>query len=459
MTSTRYTLTALAAGALMLGAGGVASAQTPYNSYQSTPRVPSSCRNVETLSGGYVSAECETTGGFRWSTIRAFDCRGDLSNRDGVLACSGATATVGPLYPHGSSGTTASSGQSGAGDVIGALLGAVFGVNSGQGFEDDWERGRRPLAERRADLEARIDAGVRDGSISYAEANRLRGDYDGLVQLEARYAADGRLSAQERADLQDRYQRLSQRVEDRRDDDGYDQWRPLADERYAFDARVEAAVRSRRISSAEGRRLHVPLVTGVETPAGDDDASLPVPEVLPPISLADGEGTLRSLSEWAGRPLMVNYWATWCGPCRREIPLLNELRAEGMPPQLEIIGIAVDFRDDVPAYAEETPIDYPVLIGEEDGLAAVQAMGMQPAFPFTVFADSQHRILTVKVGELHRDEAELILGSLAEVDAGSLTLADARARIDAGLKDLAARRATQETTAAAARAPAAAPAG
>lgn len=263
MTSTHSTLTALAAGALMLGAGGVASAQTPYNSYQSAPRVPSSCRNVENLANGYVSAECETTGGFRWSTIRADDCRGDLSNRDGVLVCSGATATVGPLYPHGSSGTATTSGQTGAGGVIGALLGAVFGDAygaSGQGFEDDWERGRRPLAERRADLEARIDIGVRDGSISYAEANRLRTDYDGLVQLEARYAADGRLTVQERADLRDRYQRLSQQVEDQRDD-GYGQWRPLADERYAFDARVEAAVRARRISSTEGRRLQADFQT------------------------------------------------------------------------------------------------------------------------------------------------------------------------------------------------------
>lgn len=265
MTLNQSTLAALAAGALMLGAAGAASAQAPYNSYQTTPRAPASCRNVQNLANGYVSAECETSGGYRWSTILATACRGDLSNRDGVLSCSGATATVGPLYPHGSSGTAqTSTQQTGPGDVIGALLGAVFGdayTRGGQGFEDDWERGRRPLAERRADLEARIEAGVRDGSINRAEANRLRTDYDGLVQLETRYAADGRLTAQERTDLRDRYQRLSQRVEDQRDDDGYGQWRPLADERYAFDARVDAAVRARRISSTEGRRLQADFQT------------------------------------------------------------------------------------------------------------------------------------------------------------------------------------------------------
>jgi hypothetical protein len=109
-----------------------------------------------------------------------------------------------------------------------------------------------------------------------------------------------------------------------------------------------------------------------------------------------------------------------------------------------VIGIAVDFRDDVLAYAGETPIDYPLLIGEEDGLAAVQAMGLQPAFPFTVFADSRQRILTVKIGELHRDDAELILDRLAAVDAGTLPLAQARAEIDAGLQELAVRRAATQ---------------
>lgn len=193
-----------------------------------------------------------------------------------------------------------------------------------------------------------------------------------------------------------------------------------------------------------------PLVTGAEaTPSATEEPAPTVPDTLPSFALADTEGKMRSLADWAGRPLMINYWATWCAPCRREIPLLNQLRAEGLAPRLEVIGIAVDFREDVLAYAQETPIHYPLLIGEEDGLAAVQAVGMQPAFPFTVFADSQQRILTVKVGELHRDEAELILGQLAAVDAGTRTLPEARALVDAGLKALAARRAAAEATTAA----------
>jgi len=254
-----HTLSALAAGALALSAAGAAQAQTPYTAYQSgSAGIPSSCRNVEQLASGYVSAECQTGGGFRWSSIRSVDCRSAITNRDGVLTCSGATATVGPLYPDNGSGYGQTQ-QEAPGDVFGALLGALFGVQTAdqdQALDSEWGRGRRPLYQRRADLDARIDAGVRDGSISRYEADRLRDDYDALVQLETRYAADGRMTTTERRELRDRYRALSQRVGDeRQDDDTSYGWQPLADQRAAFSARVDVAVRDRRLTRTEGTRL------------------------------------------------------------------------------------------------------------------------------------------------------------------------------------------------------------
>lgn len=265
MTAT-HTLSALAAGALALSAAGAAQAQTPYTSYQSGQAgVPSSCRNVEQLANGYVSAECQTEGGFRWSSIRSVDCRSAITNRDGVLSCSGAAATVGPLYPDDSYGSGQSYGQpsmqDGPGGVFGAILGALFGGQGAQPddevLDEDWSRGRRPLYQRRADLDARIDAGVRAGSISRTEASRLRGDYEVLVQLETRYAADGRMTTTERRDLRDRYRALAERVGDeRRDDDlGYGDWRPLDEQRAAFFARVDVGVRDRALTRSEGTRL------------------------------------------------------------------------------------------------------------------------------------------------------------------------------------------------------------
>ena len=155
------------------------------------------------------------------------------------------------------------------------------------------------------------------------------------------------------------------------------------------------------------------------------------PEMLPDIALPDLDGATRRLTEWKGKPLLVNFWATWCEPCRREIPLLKTLRRERTSEGLEIVGIAVDFRDATSRYARSQGIDYPVLVGEQGGLEAVSAFGMDTVLPFSVFVDGKGRILTLKIGELHRDEAELILDRLAAVDAGKLSLAAARSELNA----------------------------
>jgi thiol-disulfide isomerase/thioredoxin len=190
----------------------------------------------------------------------------------------------------------------------------------------------------------------------------------------------------------------------------------------------------------------VPAEASAEvSPEGASFADAKVPEVLPQFELLDRDGKPRKLADWAGRPVAVNYWATWCAPCRREIPLLNKLRRERASQKLEIIGIAVDFREDVLKYAAETVIDYPLLIGEEEGLEAVKAVGMQPAFPFTVFADSRQRVVALKVGELHQDEADLILDRIADIDAGRLELSAARDQISEGLKTLATRHAQADS--------------
>jgi thiol-disulfide isomerase/thioredoxin len=167
---------------------------------------------------------------------------------------------------------------------------------------------------------------------------------------------------------------------------------------------------------------------------GESDESAPpsakrIPDVLPDVTMPDSTGTPHKLSEWKGRPLMVNFWATWCDPCRREIPLLKSLRHERSGESLEVVGIAVDFKDAVLDYTRKIGIDYPVLIGEKDGMAAIDAFGMDTVFPFTVFADRQGRIFTVKVGELGRDEAKIILDGLRDVDSGGVDLKTAQQQI------------------------------
>jgi thiol-disulfide isomerase/thioredoxin len=131
-------------------------------------------------------------------------------------------------------------------------------------------------------------------------------------------------------------------------------------------------------------------------------------EHIPDLTLPDLEGKPRALSEWKGRPLLINFWATWCAPCRKEIPLLRELRAKHAAQGLEVIGIAIDFRDPVVAYAKQTGIEYPVLIAEENSLAP-QAFGIGGGIPVSVFVNRQGRITATKPGTLHAKRAEELL--------------------------------------------------
>jgi thiol-disulfide isomerase/thioredoxin len=177
------------------------------------------------------------------------------------------------------------------------------------------------------------------------------------------------------------------------------------------------------------------------------DAAAPkkaIPTTLPDITLADMNGKPTQLASFAGRPLMVNFWATWCAPCRREIPLLNKIRMERKTQNAEIVGIAVDFKEDVAKFLTKTPLNYPLLVGEEDGLAAAEAFGMGMAFPFSVFVDSQNRILTVKIGELHEDEANFAFDRLQDIDKGILTLEAAQQAVGEAFRTMAANRAQTE---------------
>lgn len=169
---------------------------------------------------------------------------------------------------------------------------------------------------------------------------------------------------------------------------------------------------------------------GAAEPAARPGELPTVPAERPLFALADATGRRHSISEWDGKALVVNFWATWCAPCRRELPLLNRLAAEFASRGIQVLGVAVDFVADVRAFTHDFPVAYPILIGEQDGLDAARAYGVATmAFPFTAFSDARGRIITVHMGELHEREARTILGIVLEVDAGRLTPAQARAAL------------------------------
>ena len=182
-------------------------------------------------------------------------------------------------------------------------------------------------------------------------------------------------------------------------------------------------------TSVDAARLPEPVA-----PAPAENAA---PDRLPEFTLTDQDGNARSIHSWPGKSLIINFWATWCAPCRREIPLLKQIQDEHEASGFQVVGIAVDFRDDVLKYAQEIGIDYPLLIGEQDGLEAISKFGISAAgFPFSVFTDSQSRIVLTHLGEIDEEEAEILIGAMKQVNQGALTPEAARTVVAKQLAEL-----------------------
>jgi thiol-disulfide isomerase/thioredoxin len=195
---------------------------------------------------------------------------------------------------------------------------------------------------------------------------------------------------------------------------------------------------------------------GVAVPAGMASAPNPsdssaaesakphpvVPARLPDFSLKDLTGKAIQISAWSGKSLVINFWATWCAPCRREIPLLKTIAAEWAGRDLKVVGIAVDYPDKVRDFAGQFKIDYPVLIGDQDALDIAAKFGMaSPAFPFTVFTDRRGEIVALFVGELHRPQVDFILSEVQDLNQDRVQLPAARRAIAEGLQALAEKQA------------------
>ena len=157
---------------------------------------------------------------------------------------------------------------------------------------------------------------------------------------------------------------------------------------------------------------------GTQTGAVVSDAEGPI---YTSFTLNDIDGNPRDFSEWAGRPRLLNFWATWCAPCRREIPLLKQFQAEQPDDGILVMGIAVDFPEDVAAYAEAAEFNYPSLVGEQDAMAVAESSGIDfIAMPFTMIVARDGRYLGAYLGELHQEQLADIADILSRLDLGNL---------------------------------------
>jgi thiol-disulfide isomerase/thioredoxin len=178
-----------------------------------------------------------------------------------------------------------------------------------------------------------------------------------------------------------------------------------------------------------GARVYLGFQSGTEaTPA--TTLTEMAPEQLPEFTLNDVWDEPHKISEWSGKPLLINFWATWCAPCRREMPLLQALHNERVATGLQIVGIAIDRQPDVQSYIAEAGISYPILSGEADAMAVSELFGLDGlGLPFSVLVASNGTILTVHLGEVvHQQLADMVTISKA-FEAGELNVDQARQQL------------------------------
>lgn len=131
-------------------------------------------------------------------------------------------------------------------------------------------------------------------------------------------------------------------------------------------------------------------------------------------SFPDVAGTTRPLGRWRGQPLIVNFWARWCVPCRKEIPELARIRSQHQSRGLEVIGIGLeDNAEAVMDFAKAYDMNYPLLLSGNQGLALMRALGNSKAgLPFTLVIDQQGRILQSKLGPMTRADLDQAVAAL-----------------------------------------------
>jgi thiol-disulfide isomerase/thioredoxin len=146
--------------------------------------------------------------------------------------------------------------------------------------------------------------------------------------------------------------------------------------------------------------LGVGIYVGADRLRTSTDAS-----ALLAVTLPDTEGRQQSLAQWKGKLLIVNFWATWCAPCREEMPEFVRIQKSVEAKDVQFVGIAVDEPEKVRHFASQIGLNYPALIGGYGAMELTRTLGNSVmALPFTVIVNRAGAIVHTQLGPLDPDQ-------------------------------------------------------
>jgi thiol-disulfide isomerase/thioredoxin len=152
-----------------------------------------------------------------------------------------------------------------------------------------------------------------------------------------------------------------------------------------------------------------PEIITVKQPVTDRSVSVRRPEFW----LPDPQGVRHGVSEWDGKVLVMNFWATWCPPCLHEIPMFIALQQRYETRGVQFLGIAIDDADQVGAFADEIGLNYPTLHGQMDAIEVMSAYGNKSGgLPFTVIISQSGLIVARHPGVLDEATATTLIEEL-----------------------------------------------
>jgi thiol-disulfide isomerase/thioredoxin len=129
--------------------------------------------------------------------------------------------------------------------------------------------------------------------------------------------------------------------------------------------------------------------------------------------LLDVAGKPHGLAAYKGHVLVVNFWASWCGPCVREMPLLADLSRQYAGKGVQFVGIGVDSEQNVRSFLRKVPVGYPIFVSGFGGADLARSFGNAAGgLPFTVVIDANGVVRSTKLGEISPDELRHTLDAI-----------------------------------------------